>query len=135
MARKVRVAIADDHRPIRAMLWDLLRPKPGMTLVGEAADGEEAIALVDEVYPDVVLMDITMPRIDGIEATARIRQNFPGVVVIGLSVHKDPTVIGLMRAAGAAGYVLKESAANTLTSTIWTTVYIRHLAPPTNLLH
>ncbi len=129
------MAIADDHRPIRAMLWDLLRPNPGMALVGEAADGEEVIALVDEVYPDVVLMDITMPRIDGIEATARIRQNFPGVVVIGLSVHKDPMVISLMRAAGAAGYVLKESAAKTLTSTIWTTIYMQHSTPPTFLLH
>ena len=78
-----------------------------MKLVGEAGDGEEAVALALEGHPDVVLMDVTMPRLDGLEATRRITAAMPDVRVIGLSMHEEEDMARALREAGAAAYLSK----------------------------
>ena len=75
---KVRVLVADDHAMVRQGLCSILNQYKDIQVVGEAADGEEAVALVDSVEPDVVLMDVTMPKLDGIEATRLLKRKYPG---------------------------------------------------------
>jgi DNA-binding NarL/FixJ family response regulator len=107
----VRVLIADDQRVVReglAMLIDLLE---GVQVVGVAADGEEAVQLAADVRPDVVLMDLRMPRCDGVEATRRLRQHDPSVKVLMLTTYADDrSVIDALR-AGARGYLTKDAGA------------------------
>jgi two-component system, NarL family, response regulator LiaR len=104
----LRVAIADDHAVVRQGLRTFLELQDDMEVVGEAADGEEAVALVEATAPDVVLLDLVMPRVDGIEAIRRIRERCPGTRVLVLtSFADDHTVLPAVR-AGAAGYLLKD---------------------------
>ena len=88
----------------------LLEKLSGITIVGEAGDGISAVRMARDLKPDLVLMDIAMPDLNGIEATRRIRTEAPGVKVIALSMHMDKRFVRHMFAAGASGYVLKESA-------------------------
>lgn len=105
----IRVLLADDHAAFRSGLAALLRTVAGIALVGEASDGEEAVAQTLEVQPDVVVMDLDMPRIDGIEATRRIVATSPHVAVLVLSMYEDDDqVFGALK-AGARGYILKGS--------------------------
>jgi DNA-binding NarL/FixJ family response regulator len=83
----MRVLIVDDHDAVRRSLSQALREEPDMEVVGEASNGEEATQLAEQLNPDVVLMDIAMPRIDGIEATRRITRDKPQIRIIGLSIH------------------------------------------------
>ncbi|WP_416981358.1 response regulator [Streptomyces sp. T028] len=106
-ARPVRVVIADDHRIVLDGLAALLLSVDGIDLVGEAASGEEAVALTGTLLPDVVLMDIEMPGIGGVEATRRITTAHPGVAVVMLTMYgEDEFVFSALR-AGAHGYLLK----------------------------
>lgn len=103
----IRVLVVDDFMDIRESLRGLLTAAPGIIVVGEAGDGEEAVLRVDQLKPSVVIMDINMPRMDGIEAAARIKQAYPHIVVIGLSSYATDETHNRMRAAGAATVISK----------------------------
>jgi CHASE1-domain containing sensor protein/CheY-like chemotaxis protein/anti-sigma regulatory factor (Ser/Thr protein kinase) len=107
--RRLRVVLADDHAIVREGLRNLLRDEADMDIVGEAADGEEAVALTRKLRPDVVVMDISMPRLNGIEATRRIKAELPAVRVIGLSMHEEADMALAMREAGAENYLSKDA--------------------------
>ncbi len=126
----VRVLIADDHGVVRQGLRMYLGLDPDVEVVGEAADGEEALRMARELSPDVVLMDILMPKMDGIAATGAIRAELPEVEVIALtSVLDDGAVTGAVR-AGAIGYLLKHTEAEDLHRAIKSAAEGRvHLAP------
>lgn len=104
----IRVLIVDDHKVVRQGLRLFLRVDPDIEIVGEAANGAEAVERVRQLAPDVVLMDILMPVMDGIAATAAIRKEHPEIEVLGLtSILEDSAVVEIMR-AGAIGYLLKD---------------------------
>jgi len=105
----IRLAIVDDHAVVRAGLAQLVETMDEVELVGEAADGDEAVALCAERRPDVVLMDLEMPRVDGIEATRRIRAAQPATAVVVLTSFSDRERILSAIDAGAAGYLLKDA--------------------------
>ena len=120
MADKIRLLVADDHGVLRAGLRSLLNAEPDMEVVGEAADGAEAVRRVQESRPDVVLMDIGMPGTSGLEATRQIRElNLPCKVLI-LTVHPEEEYLVRVLRAGALGYVRKESADTDLLEAIRT---------------
>jgi two-component system, NarL family, response regulator LiaR len=109
-----RILIADDHSVVRQGLRMFLALDPDLEVVGEAADGAEALRLAHELQPDVVLMDILMPKVDGIAATKEIRRDLPDTEVVALtSVLEDASVVGAIR-AGAIGYLLKNTQADEL---------------------
>jgi two-component system response regulator NreC len=107
--KKTRIIIADDHSVVRSGLRLLLQSSPDFTVVAEAEDGEDAVALVDRHKPDVVIMDISMPKLNGIEATGIMKQNNPDLKIIILTVHEDEEYVYQMLRAGASGYVLKSA--------------------------
>lgn len=104
----ISVIIVDDHAIVRSGVSGFLRMQPDITLVGEAASGEEAIRLVRDLVPDVVLMDLVMPNMDGVEATARIREISPRTQVVVLTSHHGDEFIFPAIRAGALSYVLKD---------------------------
>lgn len=107
----IRILIADDHSVVRQGLSMFLSLDPELTVVAEAEDGAEAVALARQHRPDIVLMDLLMPEMDGVAATAAIRRELPDTEVIALtSVYEDDKVIGAVR-AGAIGYLLKDTKA------------------------
>src|SRR3989337_1781462 len=107
MRQIIRVMICDDHTILRAGLKALLNAEPDISVVGEATSGEEALAKVAEVSPDVVLMDVSLPGIDGLEATRQILAISPGCRVLVLTMHRQMHyLLGALR-VGASGYVLK----------------------------
>lgn len=110
----VRVFLADDHGIVRDGLKALVNSQPDMAVCGEAGDGETAVAAVHESHPDVVVMDVSLPRMDGGAATERLRRDCPEVRVLALTVHEDTGYLKRMLEAGAAGYVLKRSATESL---------------------
>ncbi|MCB9113234.1 MAG: response regulator transcription factor [Anaerolineales bacterium] len=110
----IRVLLVDDHAVVRQGLKMFLGLDPDLDVVGEAENGEEAIRLIPDLNPEVVLMDLLMPVMDGIEAITHIRQEFPNIEVIALtSVLEDEAVMKAMR-AGAIGYLLKDTQAEEL---------------------
>jgi DNA-binding NarL/FixJ family response regulator len=104
------VLLADDHGVVRKGLRFLLERQPDMEVIGEAADGREAVRLTESLNPDIVIMDIAMPLLNGIEATAQMVRRAPNVGVIILSMHSDEDYLLSALNAGAKGYLLKESA-------------------------
>jgi DNA-binding NarL/FixJ family response regulator len=105
----IRVLIADDHEVVRQGLRMFLEDDPDIELVGEASDGEEALRGARQLRPDVVLMDLLMPKVDGVSATEKIREEMPEVEVVALtSVLRPSAVSGAVR-AGAIGYLLKDA--------------------------
>ncbi len=105
----MKVVVVDDQTAVREGLVTILELIPGVEVVGAAADGSEAIELVDLWSPDVVLMDLRMPRVDGVEATRRIRQSHPATQVVVLTTHADDESILGALAAGAIGYLTKNA--------------------------
>lgn len=114
----IRVLIADDHAVLRAGLRMLIGAQPDMAVVGEAADGAEAVQKALETRPDIALMDITMPGSGGIKAIERIRQECPKTRVLVLTMHDVPAYLRSALAAGASGYVVKSAADSELLSAI-----------------
>ncbi|HEY3083650.1 MAG TPA: response regulator transcription factor [Chloroflexota bacterium] len=110
----IRVLLADDHTLVREGIRLCLEAMGDMQVVGEAADGREAVARALELRPDVVLMDVSMPGLSGLEATLEIKRARPEIQVIGLSMYDDEEYVTRLLRAGAAGYVLKRSAATEL---------------------
>ena len=114
----IRVLLADDHTLIRAGLRMVVVSQPDFTVVGEANDGREAVALAERLKPDVVVMDIGMPSLNGIEACRQIHDSLLGTQVIMLSMHSDEGYVLRALKAGAKGYMLKDSAEADLASAI-----------------
>ena len=103
------VLLVDDHPVFRQGLRSLLKDEEDMRVVGEAGDGQTALARVGELSPDIVVMDVTMPELNGIEATKGILSEFPDTKIVALSIHSEKQFVQDMLQAGAAGYILKES--------------------------
>jgi len=116
----IRVLIAEDHAIVREGLRTILDSKTGIEVVGEAEDGQQAVARAEQLRPDVLLTDISMPRLNGLEATRRVRACLPEVQVLVLSMYGDDEYVFQILGAGALGYVLKQSATKELVSAIET---------------
>lgn len=108
---KIRVLLADDHAVVRDGLRVLLDLQKDICVIGDAADGRQAVSEVKRLHPDVLVMDVAMPQFNGIEATQRICEAHPGIKVLILSMHATAEYIYRALTAGARGYLLKESAA------------------------
>jgi two-component system response regulator NreC len=107
--KKTRLLIADDHSVVRDGIRMVLQSSPGYRIVAEADNGERAVELAERHSPDVVIMDISMPKMNGIEATERIKRLHPDIKVIILTVHEDEEYVFQILRAGASGYVLKSA--------------------------
>jgi RNA polymerase sigma factor (sigma-70 family) len=118
--KRICVLLADDHLVVRKGLRSILERQSGIEVVGEAADGREAVALSESLVPDVVIIDITMPHLNGIDATAQIVKRNPKIGAVILSVHSDETYILRALNAGARGYLLKDSAETDLVKAVET---------------
>ena len=113
----IRVLLADDHRLLRDSLRRSLTDE-GFEIVGEAADGEQAIDLASELHPDVVLLDVTMPNVGGVEAAGRIHQERPETRIVMLTMHADAEVVAEALRAGACGYLTKDSSTEEIADAI-----------------
>lgn len=118
----LRVVLADDHAVVRAGLRALIEGQPDLSVVGEAADGIEALELAQACRPDVLVIDLSMPRLNGVETTQQLRAACPQIKVLVLTVHEDATYLRQVLEAGATGYVLKHAAPDSLIGAI------RHVA-------
>src|SRR3954452_3681078 len=105
----IRLLIADDHALVRSGLRSMLEREPGFEIIGEAEDGREAVELCRSLRPDLILMDVRMPRMDGLEATRTIKQESPEIGVLMVTMHETPDYMLEAIKAGAAGYVLKDA--------------------------
>ena len=112
------IVVADDHKIVREGLVKLLEARPDFTVIGEASDGEEAVQMVLEKQPDVVIMDIWMPRLSGIDATRRIGKRGSQAKILVLSMHESRTYVEEVLRAGASGYIVKNSASSDLLQAI-----------------
>ncbi|HEU5024798.1 MULTISPECIES: response regulator [Actinomadura] len=112
MSDETRILVVDDQTVVREGLVLLLELLPGIEVAGSAGDGEQAVAMVGELRPDVVLMDLRMPRVDGVEATRRIKQAHPDVEVVVLTTYADDESIFAALRAGARGYLTKDAGAD-----------------------
>jgi two-component system, NarL family, response regulator LiaR len=118
MDKPIRILLADDHIMLRQGTAELLRREVDIDVVGEAADGEEAVSLASQTRPDIVIMDIRMPVLSGIEATRIIREQIPQVQVLVLTAHDDDQYIFSLLQAGASGYLLKTAPVSELVKAI-----------------
>ena len=116
--KKIKVVVADDHTILRQGIKALLDNQEEIEVVGEAKDGREAIKAIEELLPDVILMDIAMPGLNGLEATRRIKKKFPRTKVVVLTMHTNEEYIFQILNAGADGYLVKETAFQDLISAI-----------------
>ncbi len=116
--RKIRILLADDHTVMRSGLRVLLERQEDFQVVGEAADGHEAVEQAGKLSPDVAVVDVAMPRLNGLDATQQITAKYPAIAVVVLSMHSDEGYIVRALKAGARGYLLKDSAEADLISAI-----------------
>jgi two-component system, NarL family, response regulator NreC len=116
----IRIIVADDHRIVRNGLRTLLNAEPDIEVIAEAENGRKTVHLVQELLPDVVVMDVTMPDLNGMEATRQIVSEFPQVKIIALSMHHHEQFISGMFMAGTSGYLLKDCSVDELTAAIRT---------------
>ncbi|MBK9050086.1 MAG: response regulator transcription factor [Chloroflexi bacterium] len=119
--QSIRVVLIDDHRQLHEIVAALLKSVPDMVLVGQGANGNDALNLCRELTPDVVLMDVLMPGMNGIEATRLIHEQFPQIKVLVLSSYQDHESVYSMLRNGAVGYLIKGSLSQDLVHTIRTT--------------
>ncbi|WP_335870567.1 response regulator transcription factor [Bacillus sp. 2205SS5-2] len=110
----INIVIIDDHQLFREGVKRILQFEPSFNVVAEGSDGVDAVPLVEEHHPDVVLMDINMPKLNGVEATAQLLTNYPEAKIIILSIHDDEMYVSHALKTGALGYMLKEMDADTL---------------------
>jgi len=115
---KIRVLLAEDHIIVREGTRELLQREPDIEVVGEASDGEESIRLAEELKPDVIIMDIAMPKVNGIEATKKIKQIVPTTAVLILTAYDTEQYVIALLEAGAAGYLLKNVRGNQLVDAV-----------------
>jgi two-component system response regulator NreC len=115
---KIRVLVVDDHTIVREGVRLLLEAQPDIEVVGEAADGRDALNLVRRFQPDLIVMDIQMPNLNGLEATRAVKQEFPQIRVIGLTMYESDEYFFQLLNAGASGYVLKKAASADLLAAI-----------------
>ncbi len=123
-----RVLLADDHQLLRQALRRAFEDA-GVMVVGEAGDGEEATRLVDELRPDIVVMDVTMPILDGVEATRRIHEAWPDLPIIMLTMHGESELRTEAVRAGAAGFLTKDSSMSEVVATVLATAAGEALSP------
>lgn len=116
--KKIRLLLADDHAILRAGLRMLINAQPDMQVVGEAADGEEAVRRALATRPDVAVVDLTMPGLSGVETLQRLRRELPRARLLVLTMHDDPGYARMAQAAGASGHVIKDSESGELLSAI-----------------
>lgn len=114
MDTKQRIVIAEDHTILRAGLRALLSTRKNIEVVGEAGDGREAVRIVDKLLPDLVLMDLSMPKMNGMEAIREIKNHNPQIRIIALTVHKSDEYVLATLEAGADGYILKDASQSEL---------------------
>jgi two-component system, NarL family, response regulator LiaR len=114
----IRVVVVDDHDMVRKGLASYLKVTPDIFLVGEASNGEEALQICSEVQPDIVLMDIFMPKVNGIEATKQLRARFPAIQIIALTSFQERDLVEQILRAGALSYILKNVTGEELASAI-----------------
>ena len=122
--RKISVMLADDHAVVRQGMANLLGDEPDIEVVGEAADGQEAIKMAAKLLPDVILMDMSMPKLNGVEATRIIHNDWPDIRIIGLSMFEEADRAQAMRDAGAVDYLTKSGPAEALINLIRTSVRV-----------
>ena len=115
---RIRILLAEDHVVVRQGTRELLEREPDFQIIGEAGDGEEAVRLASELGPDVVIMDVSMPKLSGIEATRRIKSLLPSVAVLVLTGYDYDEYIFSLLDAGAAGYLLKSVSGDDLVGAI-----------------
>ena len=118
MSESIRIILVDDHVILRQGTAELLRREPGLEVVGEAGNGQQAIELVELLRPDVVVMDVRMPGMAGVEATQQIRQSWPAVQVLVLTAHDDDQYVFSLLEAGASGYLMKSAPVSELVKAI-----------------
>ena len=116
--RPIRIILADDHQIVRQGLRILLEAEPDMEIIAEADNGRKVLKLAQELLPDVIIMDLSMPELNGIEATRQILSGAPEVKVIALSMHSDSLFVLNMIKSGASGYLLKDCALEELVKAI-----------------
>jgi len=114
----IRILLADDHTMVREGTREILEHYPDLQVVGEAEDGEQAVQLACQLQPDVVLMDIGMPRVNGIEATRRIKAQCPQIAILVLTAYDDDQYVIAILQAGAAGYLLKSARGSELVEAV-----------------
>ncbi len=107
MSQEIRLVLADDHAVVRSGTRELLEQQPDFKIVGEASNGEEAVRLAGELQPDVLVMDVRMPKMSGVEATRKIKATYPDIRVLVLTAHDDDEYVFALLQAGANGYLLK----------------------------
>jgi CheY-like chemotaxis protein len=107
--RVVRVLVADDHELFREGLISLLAQEPYLQIVGQARDGQEAVDMVRQLRPDILICDVTMPKLNGVQVTSIVARDFPDIKIIGLSMHEQDDMALAMRSAGAAAYCAKSA--------------------------
>jgi DNA-binding NarL/FixJ family response regulator len=126
----IRILLADDHNLVRKGLRELIAKRIGFDVVGEAGSGMETVRLAGTLAPDVVVMDINMPDLNGIEATRQITGRHPRIRVLALSMYSDARYVTEMLRAGAAGYMLKDAAAEELVRAILTVARLQTYLSP-----
>ncbi len=114
----IRILIADDHPAVRSGLKSLLGERPGWEVIGEASDGKEAVEIADRLNPDIVVLDVTMPRMHGLEACRLIRESLPHCEVLIVSQHDSPQMMREALQCGAKGYVVKANAPRDLLAAV-----------------
>lgn len=129
--KRIRLILADDHAVVRSGTRELLERYSDLDIVGEAADGEEAVRLTHELQPDVVVMDVRMPKMSGVEATRRIKEESPDVRVLVLTAHDDDEYVFALLQAGASGYLMKTAEIDELVRAIRTVAAGQSMLAPT----
>lgn len=110
MGDRLRILVVDDFRPFRESVCSLFLRYEALTVVGEAADGQAAIEMADRLAPQIIIMDVKMPRMDGVEATRRIKNTYPGIHIIAISAYEDTFLKASMRAVGSSVFLTKDRA-------------------------